>query len=394
MLACPRCRTRLARRPTAWGAIHVCPVCRGLAAGLHVLRKERVAQDFIADAWAKARSPAVPGGKRCPHCGRPMALISARTREGDLDLDVCPRCAAVWFDPGEHAAIPMEGLNEAVSSADARMRDALEADFESQVAAPGPSEGPHAFQYVIGLLGLPVEFDAPVVRSRPWVTWGAAGVAAIVFFGALAAGGILGVVRMNLVWGFIPAEWGRRGGLTLITSFFLHAGLFHVLGNLYFLVVFGDNVEDNLGWRRYAALLLVAHVVGVAAHGLLDPRGGVPLVGASAGISGVIAYYALAFPRARLGLLFFFVFWLRLPAYVWLVLWVALQALTASSQLEGATNVSAVAHLAGAGVGAAAALYVRRRRREALDLAGVRRRPYDRTSGAPERRPPGSPGGQ
>ncbi len=187
---------------------------------------------------------------------------------------------------------------------------------------------------------------------------------------------------------FIPTEWYRVGGATLIASFFLHAGVWHLVGNTYFLVVFGDNVEDQLGWKRFAFLLLVAHIAGVAAHGLIDPRSSVPLIGASAGISGVIAYYAVAFPKARLGVLFFFLFWLRLPAYAWLVLWGLFQLLTAHAQLAGTTNVSALGHLGGAAVGFVAALVVRRRRREALDLAGVKRRAYDRTSASVRERKP------
>ena len=165
-------------------------------------------------------------------------------------------------------------------------------------------------------------------------------------------------------WGFIPRLWDRQGGLTLLTSFFLHAGVFHLLSNMYFFLIFGDNVEDHLGPIYFVLLLLGAHLFGSLTHAALDPRGDIPTIGASGGISGILGYYAVAFPKARIGFLwrfFFFVAfrWICLPAWVMLILFSLLQLLGAWGQMYGGGGVSYAAHLGGLAVGVVTALGVR-----------------------------------
>ncbi|MHC5057036.1 MAG: rhomboid family intramembrane serine protease [Planctomycetota bacterium] len=380
------------------GVLYSCPGCGGVAAGLATLRNEHVARESIGRVWQTARQETVPQGRPCPHCGRRMAVVPADAGGRAVELDVCRMCACVWFDPGERAALPQAPPpppppEETEVPAEARRAVAIaeveetQRQYEEGKGRRGPDE---AWQWLPALLGFPVECGVPAARTRPWVTWGAAALCVVVFFGALVAGGAGALGNMIRTWGFIPAEWDRLAGVTLVAGFFLHAGVWHLVGNMYFLVVFGDNVEDQLGWKRFALLLLFAHLAGKLAHGFLEPRGSLPLVGASAGISGVIAYYAVAFPRARLGVLLFFFFWLRLPAYVWLVLWGLLQLVVARAQLAGASSISALGHLGGAAVGLLVALVVRRRRREALDFAGVRRGTYERSSaGVGKRKPHG-----
>jgi membrane associated rhomboid family serine protease len=156
-------------------------------------------------------------------------------------------------------------------------------------------------------------------------------------------------------FGLIPAEATRMGGLTFLTSFFLHAGIIHLVGNLYFLFVFGDDVENFLRPIRYLALIALAAFVGDLAHVAANPRSSVPCVGASGGISAVITFYALQFPNVRLGFLFrcgwYYFRWIRLPAWFVLVLWVLFQIFGAWEQVAGISSVSAFAHLGGAATG-------------------------------------------
>jgi membrane associated rhomboid family serine protease len=155
-------------------------------------------------------------------------------------------------------------------------------------------------------------------------------------------------------FGFVPAEALRLGGLTWLTSFFLHGGILHLIGNLYFLLIFGDNVEDHLGRWRYLLLILAATLTGDLVHVLAAPQSTVPSIGASGGISGVIVFYALQFPKARLAFLFrYFLYfrWLQIPAWAALVLWMLLQFFTAALQLSGLSNTAATAHLGGAAAG-------------------------------------------
>lgn len=187
------------------------------------------------------------------------------------------------------------------------------------------------------------------------MTWGGAGLLMVVFLATLPH-----LEQVVQAWGFVPQLWDRHWGLTLLTSFFLHGGVFHLLSNLYFFVIFGDNVEDHLGPLCFVLLLLGAEVFGSLTHAALDPRGDIPTIGASGGISGILGYYAATFPRVRVGFFWFFPFfrWIHLPAWVMLLLFSLLQLLGAWIQMYGGGGVSYAAHLGGLAVGVAVALSV------------------------------------
>lgn len=121
--------------------------------------------------------------------------------------------------------------------------------------------------------------------------------------------------------------------------------------------LWGPKVEDDLGQWRFAALLALAALAGDILHILGDPRSTVPCIGASGGISGIIAFYALRFPSARLGIMlrYFLIFrWIQFPAWAGFVAWLVLQIILAIEQVQGVTNVSALAHLGGCLVGVGA----------------------------------------
>jgi membrane associated rhomboid family serine protease len=121
-------------------------------------------------------------------------------------------------------------------------------------------------------------------------------------------------------FGLIPAQAMRSGGLTFLTSFFLHAGVLHLVGNIYFLFVFGNDVENFLRPLRYFTLVALAAFIGDLAHIAADPSSQIPCVGASGGIAGVITFYALNFPEVKLGFLlrygWWWFRWIRLPGLV------------------------------------------------------------------------------
>lgn len=143
--------------------------------------------------------------------------------------------------------------------------------------------------------------------------------------------------------------------LTPITSMFLHGSWGHIISNLLFLWVFGNNVEDSMGHVRFAIFYLVCGLAAAAAHVMLDPASPVPTVGASGAISGVMGAYLLLYPRARVSMLFIFIIIIRvIPVQAWLVLiwWFALQILTGLPQLSrmsGDTSggVAVWAHIGG-----------------------------------------------
>ncbi len=117
------------------------------------------------------------------------------------------------------------------------------------------------------------------------------------------------------------------------TSMFLHGGWEHVLGNMWFLYIFGDNVEDYLGHFKYLVFYLLSGLLAMATQVAIYPHSNVPTVGASGAIAGVLGAYFLLYPRARV-LTWFFVFVMYLPAWIVLGEWFALQFLAGAESLS------------------------------------------------------------
>jgi membrane associated rhomboid family serine protease len=131
---------------------------------------------------------------------------------------------------------------------------------------------------------------------------------------------------------------------TVLTSMFMHGGWIHLLGNMWFLWIFGNNIEDAMGHARFAVFYLVCGVIAALTQVLVDPHSAVPMVGASGAISGVMGAYVLLFPRVRVHTLVwlgFFVTTVTLPAYLMLGYWFVYQLLLGTvgvlAQVEGGT---------------------------------------------------------
>ena len=150
--------------------------------------------------------------------------------------------------------------------------------------------------------------------------------------------------------------------LPLVTSMFLHAGLLHIIGNMLFLWIFGDNVEDFFGHIPYLFFYLICGVGAGLLHVLFNLHSRVPAVGASGVISGVMGAYILLYPRARI-LTLVFIFPLPIPAAVFLGLWYVMQFLSGINALGGSTSggVAWWAHIGGFLLGMLLTALMRRR---------------------------------
>jgi membrane associated rhomboid family serine protease len=133
--------------------------------------------------------------------------------------------------------------------------------------------------------------------------------------------------------------------LTLATNIFLHGSMFHLIGNMLFLWVFGDNVEDAMGHWRFLVFFVLCGTIASGLHAVIDPASHRPLIGASGGISGVVAAYLILNPRVRICALFLNGLPLRLPAYWAIGFWFVLQF--ASAFFSADDGVGWFAHLGG-----------------------------------------------
>ncbi len=140
--------------------------------------------------------------------------------------------------------------------------------------------------------------------------------------------------------------------LGLLTSMFLHASWFHLLGNMLFLWVFGNNIEDRLGRIRFLPFYLLCGMIAGLAQALTDTQTDVPLIGASGAIAGVLGAYIVLYPRARVWTWIFPIFVLPLPAFLLLAFWFIYQFVYAAGVAEVGGGVAYWAHVAGFVAGA------------------------------------------
>jgi membrane associated rhomboid family serine protease len=142
---------------------------------------------------------------------------------------------------------------------------------------------------------------------------------------------------------------GLRWG-ALFTSMFLHGSWMHLIGNMWFLWIFGNNVEDSMGHLRFVVFYVLSGLVAAGAHVVSAPTSAVPTVGASGAISAIMGAYALLYPRARVMTLipiFFFIRIVPLPAWMMLGYWFLIQILSAGVDGPGGGGVAFWAHIGG-----------------------------------------------
>ena len=174
-----------------------------------------------------------------------------------------------------------------------------------------------------------------------------------------------GLIPAELLGGIdLPPTIGIPLWLTLFTSIFMHGGILHLLGNMLYLWIFGDNVEDAMGPGRFLAFYLVCGLLATLAQIALGVGSSVPIVGASGAIAGVLAAYFMLYPRARVLTLvpiFFFLRLISIPAVFLLGFWFILQVINGAGSIGSGGGVAWFAHIGGFIAGAILVFPFRRR---------------------------------
>ena len=208
---------------------------------------------------------------------------------------------------------------------------------------------------------IPIRDDQPRF-STPYVTYFLIGLNLVIFlFEASLAPQSFKALLFQL--GMIPAHvtavlsGGSHGGLTAaflpaLTSMFLHGSWMHVIGNMWFLWIFGDNIEDYLGHFKYLLFYLLSGLAAALAQVVLNPHSRVPTVGASGAIAGVLGAFFLLYPRAKVLIWFPIFFLFYLPAWVTLGYWFAIQfvsgaATSIANYSDSSGGVAFWAHVGG-----------------------------------------------
>ncbi|HVH80093.1 MAG TPA: rhomboid family intramembrane serine protease [Stellaceae bacterium] len=216
---------------------------------------------------------------------------------------------------------------------------------------------------------LPLYDDNPIGRT-PIVTYGLIGLCVLVFLWQLGQN----AQAVAYQFGMIPAVVFGTAALpprlatvppwvTIFTSMFIHSGWLHIGGNMLFLWIFGNNIEDLLGHFRYLLLYLLSGVAAAMGQALTDPSSTIPMVGASGAIAGVLGAYLLIYPNANVHVLVLIIVILRIitvPAWIMLGLWFGAQ-LVSGLISEGGAGVAFWAHVSGFVAGAILLLVLRPR---------------------------------
>lgn len=162
------------------------------------------------------------------------------------------------------------------------------------------------------------------------------------------------------LYGLVPARYADtqiaahfttgQQVLPFFTSLLLHGGILHLVGNMWFLYIFGDNVEDRLGHLRYLLFYLICGLAAGASHLVLNWHSNVPTIGASGAIAGVMGAYLILYPRARILTLiplFFFFPFVEVPAFFFIGIWFLFQFLSAAGSTGQAGGIAFWAHVGG-----------------------------------------------
>ncbi|CUH65747.1 Rhomboid protease GluP [Thalassovita gelatinovora] len=198
---------------------------------------------------------------------------------------------------------------------------------------------------------LPIRDHNPSERT-PYVTYALIVVNVLVFFSYV---GLFSDQRALAsffdTWALIPARVAQgQDMITLFTTMFMHGGFMHLAGNMLFLWIFGDNLEDEMGHIGYLLFYLASGLAAALTHVIAAPYSDVPTVGASGAIAGVMGGYLLLYPKARIDILFIFIIFIRIfsvPAWVMLGFWFLLQLVSGTGADAMAGGVAYWAHAGG-----------------------------------------------
>ena len=204
---------------------------------------------------------------------------------------------------------------------------------------------------------IPLQDNIPT-RSTPFITVAFIALCVLVFLWQLSLGPAveLAVYRYGAIpaalFGIqqLPAEVAViPNWATLVTSMFMHGGWMHLIGNMLYLWIFGNNVEDSMGHGRFIVFYILCGLAAAFSHAIPNAQSVVPMIGASGAISGVLGAYLLLYPRAQILVaipIFFYLHIARIPAAIVLVLWFVLQLLSSAGPQQEA-GVAFGAHIGG-----------------------------------------------
>ena len=389
---CPRCCTGLVEEKVSTIPLATCRSCHGTwyqSDGLSKLLRLK-STDELLDLSSNLFEK-VPGELKCPFCSTTLEAKTFR-EHGDLTIDQCPSCHGIWFDQGELGETKRyireyfwkSGLNRREEEESAKKtigklhplrlyavpkmevkryprilpkmpsltleEEERDEKSEERELEAGTNAGEVTWQIWLftAFTGLPLEVYNPPRRRPPFVVISLI-VLNVLAFIAVSSMGKADVVSFFGKYGLVPCKLSSQL-YTLLTHMFLHVSWVHLLGNMYFLWVFGDNIEDRLGHFGFVLFYLVCGLLAAFAQIFIAQQTGhtsVPMVGASGAIAGIMGGYLYLFPKAALYQTIVIPYPLKIPVTFYFVGWVLLQFIGYAITKSRGGGVAWWAHLGG-----------------------------------------------
>lgn len=372
--SCPDCGAKMSPYQCEDALIDRCLDCNGIWFDAREIGQFRVGLEKLDPESFKTSKPveAVTSSvflSTCPVCRVPLDE-GRYASDSKISVKRCERCEGIWLSSDEVLRFADfvrvgKALAPHVKEIAKGQREMIAASQNFDNAAGAVNKHltlmqrltmQRYFRHGYGVI-LPV-YDENSRDTFPWVT---SSLIAINIFIFLLVGYDSSIWR---TLGIVPSEVWKNGSLiTLLSSQYLHSGIFHLLGNCFFLWIFGDNVEDKLGPLKFFFLYTVLGVISGLTYALLNPFSDIPAIGASGAISGIFGAYFVLFPKSVIHTLIFGQIF-RLHIAIYLIVWILLNLLDGwKSAAWGIMGNAWEVHLAGLGTGIGLMFFLKRPRK-------------------------------
>lgn len=367
-MKCPVCSCRLRQVKSRNVVVDICSNCSGIwydSGELHIFLRDLVKSPDIPAKQTKlfqrieveTTDHSAVESRMCPKCDLAMKTFNY-AYDSNVFVDKCSQCEGIWTDAGEVKQIARhlkEDPRALVVAQDIVKQHKCLNELDEWADLAGSFSGPVSpiwlfMPKIIIPLG-----DDNEREKFPAITLSIISLCAAVFL--IQVFTVSDPQSFVNQYGFVPANFWSIG---LITSMFLHGGWLHLLGNMYFLWIFGDNVEERLGYWGYLIFYLAGGIAASILHALFNMYSPIPAIGASGAISAVMGAYLFFFPKVKLRL-FCICRVVVIPVYLYLGIWFLFQLLYSILSVSNLTisNVAWFAHIGGFVFGVAVAWLMR-----------------------------------
>jgi membrane associated rhomboid family serine protease/Zn-finger nucleic acid-binding protein len=355
-MLCPACKKQIHPRRTGGVVVDICTHCGGIWFDKEEIREvasilkqsSEIPPLSLESLKNRRKNTGQSRGIYCPRCSDVELKPFNYASDSGILLDRCPNCGGIWADQGE-----IEGIASFLKSGSrleeigkGYLNSLRERQFWADLKEASSTMTTNGFFWMfMPKVILPVGDENPR-QHFPWATISLILINLVVF-----ACQIIFVSHPQAFlykYGAVPANiMSGKNIHALFSSIFIHMGFLHIIGNMFFLWVFGDNVEDVFGPVKFLILYFICGIAGDIIFAFTHSGITLPVVGASAAISGLMGAYLVMFPKARMRLFFVYRI-IYIPAALYLVVWFLLQVLYSGVDMAfNTSNIGWFAHIGG-----------------------------------------------